>query len=326
MNKPIQMLLSGAGFIGREHLGAAQGLDSVAYIGVVDVCTEAAAKVAAQYDLPLFDNLDDGIASMKPDAVDICVPTPYHLPQVEICATHGVHVLCEKPMARTVEEARRMAELAEQAHIRMMIAQVIRFWPEYRYVRELAASRQYGEITAVDCKRLSSPPGWSEWLMDERQSGGVAIDLQIHDMDFVLQLLGTPRALAAWGRLERGGLNAVTTRLEYDGHVPVSLESSFLMPTSYPFRMFFRVEFERAVFEMDFWRPKGKRLKMFPMDGNATDIESTGNAYRDEIDYFATQLRSQEAFDFVPLAESITALELCCLSAQSCRLQQIAML
>ncbi|MBN1435465.1 MAG: Gfo/Idh/MocA family oxidoreductase [Sedimentisphaerales bacterium] len=321
-NKPIKMVLAGAGFIGREHLKSAKGLELVEYVGIADPCEVAAKEASVQYNLPCFSDLSEAIASLKPDAVDVCVPTPYHLAQVEICAEHGVNVLCEKPMEITLDAARRMAQIAEDSGIRLMIAQVMRFWPEYRYVREASEDGRYGKIVSVDCKRLSSPPGWNSWLMDETKSGGAAIDLQIHDMDFVLQLLGTPRSLTAWGRDQTGGVNALVTKLDYDNGIPVFLETSFLMPASYPFRMFFKVEFEEATFEMDFWRPKGQRLKIYPVDGDVKEVCVTDDAYCDEIDYFAKQLAAGKPFDAVPLDESIRALELCCASVESCRVHK----
>ena len=318
MRKPIRMVLVGAGFIGREHVSSAKRLDSVEYVGVVDITTTAATSLAGDYDLPAFARLEQAIEELKPDAADICVPTPYHLEQIEICGRHGVHALCEKPIERSVEQARAIVDVVANTGIRVMVAQVIRFWPEYRHVREMAASGQYGDILSVDCKRLSSPPGWSGWLMDGKQSGGAVIDLQIHDMDFVLQLLGKPRTITTIGRDWGGGINGAVTLLGYPSGIPVQLESSFLMPLSYPFRMFFKIEFEKAIAEMDFWREKGQRLRIYPAEGEPYCPDLLGkDAYRDEIDYFCRQLATGEPFDLVPLEESVLALEMCCMSSKS---------
>lgn len=323
MQSPVKIVLVGAGFMGKEHLQAARGLTSVKYLGVVDQSLSLAGALADHYGLRVFDDLAAAICRLKPDAVDICVPTPFHRPLIQICAAHRVHVLCEKPLARSREDAQAIRRLAETAGIRVMAAQVIRFWPEYQYVRELVCSASYGPIVAVACQRLSSPPAWNSWIMQAAQGGGAVIDLQIHDMDFILQILGRPETIRAVGRVAQGGINAVYSRLEYPQAIPVAVEASFLMPSSYPFRMFFKIEFEQAVAEMDFWRPKGQRMKLFPHRGAAVfPVPDAANAYRDEIDYFARQMICGEGFDRVPLDESILALELCLASETACQTGQ----
>ena len=291
METPVRILLAGAGFIGREHLKSGQGLPKAAYVGVVDKAVDVASSTASEYGIPVFDDLEKAIVELRPDAVDVCVPTPYHLRIVETCARRKIHVLCEKPMALSVDEARKIRDVAVSAGIRIMVAQVIRFWPEYVYAHSVVKERKYGEVRAIECKRLSSPPGWNSWMLDPDTGGGAVIDFQIHDMDFVLQLLGIPIAINATGRLYAGAYNSVFNRLIYPSGIPVMIESSFLMPPSYPFRMYFRIDFEQASLEMDFWRPVHQRLKVFPLSGDAfcPDI-SVGNAYRREIEYFATQL------------------------------------
>ena len=120
--------------------------------------------------------------------------------------------------------------------------------------------------------------------------------------------------------MDQGAVNAVYSGLDYPSKIPVRVEASYLMPPSYPFRMFFKIEFERAVAEMDFWRPKGEQLKIFPRDGEMffPDLEEA-DAYREEIDYFARQLKSGEKFELAPLEESIQAVEICLASEQSFR-------
>jgi predicted dehydrogenase len=312
------MLLVGAGLMGRTHLEAAKGLDSVEYVGVVDINEKAARALSAEFGMKAFGDLSVAIEELKPDAVDVCVPTPYHLPTVKICASAKVHVLCEKPITLTLEDAVEMERL-EADGIRIMIAQVIRFWPEYRLAREIVREKQYGQIRAIDCRRLSSPPDWNTWMLKREFSGGAVLDMQIHDMDFVLQMLGRPRAVQAWGTERDGTFNSVQSRLIYPSGIPVRIEASMIMPPSYPFRMYFSIELDGAVLEMDFWRAKGERLMIYPQDGEAFSPEpDERDAYADEIDYFARQVKAGKPFDLVALDESILALEMCLASEQSC--------
>ena len=313
------MIVAGAGFMGRAHLRAAKGLPGVSYVGVVDSRREAAEESASAYGLPAFTELAPAIALLRPDAVDVCVPTPSHLPLVEACAERGVHVLCEKPVALSLPDARRVCRLADEKKIRVMIAQVLRFWPEYRFAVEAARGKQFGSVLSVDCRRLSPPPDWNSWMMQEDVGGGAAIDLQIHDMDFILQLLGPPRAVEASGRREQGAWNAVRSRLVFDSPAQATVHASYLEPSSYPFRMFFHIEFEEAALEMDFWRPKGERLRVFPRQGQAfSPALPAEDAYAAEIAYFARSLAAGAPFDRAPLGESVVALQMCLASRLAC--------
>ena len=325
MPKPIKMLLLGGGRMGKTHLASAQKLDSVIYTGIVDKKINCARDTGASYNLPVFNNFEKAVKKLKPDAVDICVPTPYHLPMIRLCAENNLHVLCEKPISLCLKDAEEVEKICHAAGIRLMIAQVLRFWPEYVYAGTVSAKKKYGSILAVECKRLSSPPDWNAWMLKAGIGGGAVIDLQIHDMDFVLQLLGTPGAIKATGRMRGGSFNSVFNTLVYPSGISVRTEASYLMPSSYPFRMYFRIDFEKAIVEMDFWRPKGERLKVFPVQGEAFCPElPEQDAYRGEIDYFAAQLSSGKEFSLVPIDESITALKMCLASKKSCTNGKVA--
>jgi len=317
--KPVRILLIGAGLMGRVHLEAARKLASAKYIGVADVNEQLSRKLAAAFGLKAFADLETAMEATGPEAVDLCVPTPRHRPLVAICAARGAHVLCEKPIALTRSDALAIKTLAAKAGIRVMIAQVLRFWPEYAFTVAAARLGKFGKIRAVECRRLSAPPGWNSWMMRPGLGEGAVVDLQIHDMDFVLQLLGKPRAIQAQGIRHDGAFNMVASRLEYSSGTIADIKASYLMPPSYPFRMAFTVEFEQGVIEMDSWRPKGERLRIYPAQGKAFCPKlDRANAYGAEIDYFARRLRDGKPFARVPLSESIAALDMCLASKRSC--------
>ena len=318
--KPVRMILVGAGFMGRTHLGAAGKLASVQFVGVVDPHRPAAKALAAKYGIPDFETLEEGLRVLAPDAADICTPTPSHLPMIRVCAARGTHVLCEKPLALTPVDAERIRHLCSQKSIRMMTAQVLRFWPEYVYALEAARRGKYGRIKSVLCRRLSSPPGWNSWMIKSGIGDGAALDLQVHDMDFILQLLGKPAVIQASGTEWGGAFNAVRNRLVYPGGISAITEASYLMPVSYPFRMAFTLEFEKAVLEMDSWRPKGERLSLHPARGSSSfPVLSDESAYGAEIDYFARKLKAGKPFTRVPIEGVIDVLKMCRASIKSCR-------
>ncbi len=142
----VKLLLIGAGFMGQEHIKASRGLESVVYVGVADTNIKAAQNLGSEHCLNSFSNIEHALEKTKPDAVDICVPTPYHLSIVKKSAEYGVHVLCEKPISRLIDDALEIKKIADKKNVRIMAAQVMRFWPEYVHAREIALSEKYGTI------------------------------------------------------------------------------------------------------------------------------------------------------------------------------------
>ena len=312
------MLLVGAGFMGKEHLEAAAKSDLATYAGITDTNLENAEKLGKQFGIKVFSSIKEAVRTGNCAAADICTPTPFHISGIKECAEHGLDILCEKPLALNLKDAEEIKKVTAEKKIRIMVAQVLRFWPEYIYATECVKNKKYGEVLSINCKRQSSSPGWNSWMMKENIGGGAAVDLQIHDFDFIYQLLGMPQSICAQGRIEQGAINAVTNTLIYDKNISVINEASYLMPASYPFRMYFCIELEHAVIEMDFWRNKSERLRIYPKDGESFPPElSSQNAYCAEIEYFAKQIIEGKPFDLVPLEESINSLKICLKSKES---------
>jgi predicted dehydrogenase len=175
-----------------------------------------------------------------------------------------------------------------------MVGLVLRFWPEYVELQRLVASTELGQPLVVSAHRLSPPADWNDWMKDEAQSGGVAVDLAIHDFDQLNWLLGEPRRVFA--RASRPGHLVAT--VEYDRAHGV-VEGSMLMPKTYPFSSNIRVLCERGVAEYGFSAAPAedggnigasdtlRGLRLYPAEGEPTtvDVESA-DPWGPEIAYF----------------------------------------
>jgi predicted dehydrogenase len=184
--------LVGAGTMALAHLRAwrAAGVEPVA------VCASrpaSAAAFAGQHGLPDL-GFDELLAAC--DALDLCVPTDQHPPLTLAAARAGRDVVCEKPLALDVEQGRAMIDACEAHGVLLLVAQVLRFFPAYRRARELVAAGELGSLTRLALQRASSVP-IEGWYRDPARSGGLALDLLVHDVDFVCWLLGEPSAAAA---------------------------------------------------------------------------------------------------------------------------------
>ena len=141
-------------------------------------------------------NFDELLADPSIDLVDLCVPTPQHHPLSLAALRAGKHVICEKPLARTPEQCREIVVEAAKSKGFFMPAMVMRFWPEWAWLKDAITSGSYGKVLAARFRRVSAPPGWSKAsYFKGNDSGGALLDLHIHDTDFIQFCFGRPKSV-----------------------------------------------------------------------------------------------------------------------------------
>jgi predicted dehydrogenase len=209
-----------------------------------------AVSLAEATGATLYESYDALLADPAVTGVDLCVPNDLHRRFAERAFAAGKHVLCEKPIALTLEDADAMIARAKAAGVTLMVGHLIRFWPEYARLREVVRSGELGRIEWLSLRRLtgvlSATTGRDEWRASPARSGGAALDLQIHDLDFACWLFGAPRAVYARGvQSPPGTWDHLLTALTFDG-VEAMVEASFLMQSA-PFDMAFHLVAERGV-------------------------------------------------------------------------------
>ncbi len=286
----------GAGFMGGTHARAYAKLSDVQVVGVVSRSEERAHKLAAEVGARAFTDARQLIGDPEINAISVAVPTPLHRQYAVAALEAGKHVLVEKPIALTLDDADAIIEAADRAGRKLMVGQVLRFWPEYMALKETVASGQLGWPLWVSAWRLSFTPDWAAWLRQPEMTGGVAVDMMIHDFDAVNWIMGQPRSVFATGLTgASGGLEHVVAQVRYDGG-QASVEGSHEMPDSWPFSAGLRVICNVGTIEYVF-RAGGPSVEMgkttsslavYPGDGEAQVLEvQPGDAYENEIAYFA---------------------------------------
>ena len=185
--------------------------------------------------------------------VDVCLPTALHRQYAERAFAAGKDVLLEKPLALTLEDAEAILEAARRSGRTLLVGLVLRFWPEYQELHALVEGGEIGAVQSVSTLRLSPPADWNDWNADAAQSGGVAVDLVIHDFDQLEALLGPARTVAA--RAVRGGAHGAPQHVvcvtEHERGSGLA-EGSMMLPSSYPFTSNIRVLGERGILEYPF--------------------------------------------------------------------------
>ncbi len=286
----IRVGVVGLGFMGGVHLRNWQLIDGAKVVAVCDA--NPIASTAKQGNLgadsePLdlegvavYTDVGEMLANEDLDAVSITLPTHLHKPISIQALESGVHVLCEKPMALNVPDCDAMITAATMAEKHLMIAHCIRFWPEYVWAKKAVESGEYGKVLAADFSRLADAPAWADdsWLADPAKSGGIALDLHIHDLDFIQYLFGIPL------RSRSVGTRHVQTQLDYGDDRAITATASWSMPKSFGLQMAFKIVFEEAAVVFN-----GTTLTFYPSEGEpfAPELEE-GDGYRREIEYFAS--------------------------------------
>ncbi len=227
------------------------------------------------------------IAEADVDVVDICLPTYLHAQYAIAALEAGLHVLCEKPMALSVADCDRMIAAARAADRRLMIAQCLRFWPEYLYLQKLITEQPLGALLSLNMFRIGGRPRWSpdNWFLDPKRSGGALLDLHIHDVDYVNAVFGMPDSLYATGRTteEPESYDIIHACFNYDGGPQIHMHAGW-STAQVPFQAGFDAWFERGFVRYADWK-----LTVFDnlekTEGHPADIEP-GDGYLNEIAYF----------------------------------------
>jgi len=124
------------------------------------------------------------------DAVAVLTPTDTHADVVETAAGHGLDVICEKPVARSLAGAERIRSAVADAGVTFMTAHVVRFFPEYAAARERVEAGAVGTPGVVRARRAFGYRGSRGWFDDPGRSGGVLVDLAVHDFDYLRWTFG----------------------------------------------------------------------------------------------------------------------------------------
>lgn len=322
--KPLKIAVCGLGFMGSTHLKALKNVKEAELVAVVsDVPQKLTGDLSAiqgnlggpgeKWDfshLKKYNNVYDAIRDKDIDAVDLCLPTHLHKPVTIEALRAGKHVLVEKPMALDGAECDEMVEEGEESGRVLMVAQVLRFFPEYVSLRETLWSKTLGEVRAAIFRRRCAGPTWQRWVYDKSRSGGGVFDLVIHDVDFCLQVFGQPEAISAIGyeKLENG-VDWLTGTLYYP-NIPggIVIQGGWHHPKTFPFSMEYSVVADGATLE---YSSAGRPATQYNADAETPMDVKQQDGYEAELRYFAECCVEGKKPEFCPPSESSLAVKLC---------------
>jgi len=304
--------------MGRMHLGAWSKCEDAKVVAICDanpdILKESDTIVGNIEGLPekfdfsrihFYSDYEQMLKSEQLDAVSITLPTYLHAEFSVKALQAGINVLCEKPMALTLKQCDTMIAAAQGSDKELMIAHCIRFWPEYAWIKQIIESGQYGRVQAATFQRLGTAPVWSSdnWLLDNTRSGGMVLDLHIHDTDYVHYVFGIPKAVCSHGTVIENGIRHILTQYDYGNGLMVTAEGSWLMAPSFGFEMSFNIVLENATIVYDCSRQP--MFRVCPVDGEAftPDVE-TRDGYILEIAHFIDRIHGTATDEILTLAQS----------------------
>ncbi len=223
---------------------------------VFSIPRETAIDVAKQYNIPEYtDNWRDIVERKDIDAVLIATPNYTHREIAVEAARRGKHIFLEKPIALRVKEGEEIVMEAEKNRVKLFVGHCLRFWPEYVKVREAIISGYIGEPRVARAYRLAPFPSWTQWHKYADLSGGVVIDLSIHDIDYLRWVLGPIESVYAVGgiftKYSYDSIDHYMAIMKFENGAIAYVEGSWAMPRSFPFTTYLEIAGTRGLLTVD---------------------------------------------------------------------------
>ncbi len=295
----MRIALVGAGGMASMHAECYSAIPNATLCGVMDIRHDAAASLAGRHGATPYSDFDRMLNDLRPDVVDVCCPTPWHVDYV-VAAAARAHELgirgisTEKPMARTLADCQRMISAVEAAGIPLFVAHVVRFFPEFKLATQQVQHGAVGKIASVRTRRGGPMPlAWNNWYADFSKSGGCVLDLIIHDFDWLRWTFGPVQRVFACGLQHHDGMQkdyALVT-LRFVSGVIGHVEGTWSDPGG--FKVTIEVAGDGGLLEYNANQPTGSPLRIAMAStensggGVAVPESPTGaNPYQLELQHF----------------------------------------
>jgi predicted dehydrogenase len=327
--------LIGAGGMAGTHARAYANLPNATLVGVTAAHPETAQALAAAHGARVYDSLETLWEAERPDIIDVCSPTPFHEEYVLRAAELGPRgVIVEKPMARTVDGCRRMMAACERAGVPLFVAHVLRFFPEFAAAKEQVDAGAVGTPAAIRTRRGGPyPRGIDDWFGNVTWSGGVILDLMIHDLDWLRWTFGEVERVFAKSIAAGDGTvdkDFALVTLRFRSGAMAHVEGTWADPGG--FKVGFEIAGDSGLLEYNFNQPSGvaftsvSTVEEGARAGVVIPENPTGrNPYQEEIAHFLRCLETGEQPIITP-RDGLEAVRICEAAIESARTGRVVSL
>ncbi|SEO88866.1 Gfo/Idh/MocA family protein [Paenibacillus sp. OV219] len=229
----MKVAVVGCGGMGQYHAQSYAKMPGVELTGVCDVDYELALDAAKKVNTSAFRSFEEMVLSAEFDVVSIAVPSYLHKELVVKVAAAGKHIICEKPIALHPQDALEMIRCCEEYGVRLFIGHVVRFFPEYAQIKQQVDAGLIGKARVANARRVGGHPGEARsWFKEADKSGGVIVDLMVHDIDFMRWTLGEAKSVYAMGHCN-GEIEYALVTLVFESGAVANLEAFWGYPGSF---------------------------------------------------------------------------------------------
>jgi len=183
--KKVRVGVFGVGSLGQHHARIYAALENAELVGIHDIDKDRAAQMAQAHHTKSFDSFDE-LAS-RIEAASVAVPTNHHFDTASRLMNQGVHILVEKPISVTTDEAEKMVALAREKKIILQVGHIERFNPVMKFLEDNLSTPRF-----IEAIRLAPYPPPREAGLPRGTEVSVILDLMIHDLDIILHLVCSP--------------------------------------------------------------------------------------------------------------------------------------
>ncbi len=326
-DKKIGIGIVGMGFMGLTHFQGARRLQGGKVAAIVTTDPRKAhgdfrdvrgnfGAGGVQVDLKgvrVHPTLDSLLADDRVDLVDVCLPSFLHATTALRALRAGKHVLVEKPVALRPSDASRMLRAAKKAGRLLMVAQVLKFFPHFALIHDALKDGRWGRLLALHMRRRIAAPDWGaqSWFGDPAKSGGMVVDLHIHDTDFIIHLFGKPGAVSSHGLVRGGRVDFLRTVYRYGatGAPLISSEAGWINASGLPFAHGYDAFFEDATCHFDSAR-SGEPV-LYGKQGRRVHSLGERDAFHDELQAAVNAVRSGKVPSRLSAESAAVSLEVC---------------
>ena len=205
-DRPVRLAILGAGHIGARHAACAEQIAEGEVVAVWSRTPASASALAERVGARTCATLQEVADARDVDAAIVCTPNAFHAEPAVAMARGGKHVICEKPLARTLAQAEEIIEATADAGVQLLVAHVVRFFPAFRRLYDQIQGSAVGQPAVIRMARETAKPP-TGWRTDVALSGGALLEMGVHDFDWLQWACG--RAQRVYCRaISRGGYSA----------------------------------------------------------------------------------------------------------------------
>lgn len=187
----MNVAVIGIGKLGQRHLDKWAEIDGVTVVGVIARRDSELKRISDQYGTLPYKSIEELLAEQPVDVIDICTPTHTHYLFIQEAARAGIDIICEKPIALTFQEAEKAMKYCRRHQVQLFVAHTLEFFPVYEMTKRFIHDGRLGKTVKIKLARgVPYPADARAWYVDVKKSGGLFLDLGVHEFEWLLTTFG----------------------------------------------------------------------------------------------------------------------------------------